>query len=345
LLRAERPRGSTAARPLATLALAVVADACWGEPPARWHPVVAMGRAIAAAERHAPRSQPAAELVYGAAVALGGAVGWALGAHVLLAFVDRQASVLGTLAGALLLKSTFAVRALDDAAVAVGRALAAGDLATARQAVRALVSRDPAALDAPLVAAAAVESVAENLGDSFVGPLVWYAVLGVPGAVAYRWLNTCDAMWGYRGRYEWLGKAAARLDDAASWLPARLAAALLACAALLEGLDAAGAWRVLRRDRGRTASPNAGWPMSAAAGALGCRLEKPGHYVLGGDGRQPTAATIQAAVALARTASALAFGAYAAWAGLQAASWQDRRGEPRRAPAGAAANDYGAGVR
>src|SRR5207253_9564691 len=103
---------------------------------------------------------------------------------------------------------------LDGAAVAVGRALAAGDLALARLALRALVSRDAAALDAPLVAAAAVESVAENLGDSFVGPLVWYTILGVPGAVAYRWLNTCDAMWGYRGRYEWLGKLAARLDDA-----------------------------------------------------------------------------------------------------------------------------------
>jgi adenosylcobinamide-phosphate synthase len=307
---------------LATLALAVLVDACWGEPPARWHPVVAMGQAIAAAERYAPRQRPAAEFVYGGAVALGGAAAAALGTHLLMRLVERRAGILGTPVGALLLKSTFAVRALDDAAAAVGRALAAGDLALARQCLRALVSRDPAALDAPLVAAAAVESVAENLGDSFVGPLVWYALLGLPGAVAYRWLNTCDAMWGYRGRYEWLGKAAARLDDAASWLPARLAACLLGGAAALEGLDSAGAWRVLRRDRGRTASPNAGWPMSAAAGALGCRLEKPGHYVLGGDGRLPTAATIQASVALTRTASALALGAYVAWAGLRPTAWR-----------------------
>src|SRR5262249_33430479 len=161
-----------------------------------------------------------------------------------------------------------------EAATAVGSALRADDLRTARTRLRALVSRDTSTLDRDLVAAAAVESVAENLGDSFVAPLFWYAALGLPGAVAYRYVNTCDAMLGYRGRYECLGKASARPDDMASWLPARLAAFLLVISAPLAGGDATAAWHVLRRDHRRTASPNAGWPMSAMAGALAVRLEK-----------------------------------------------------------------------
>jgi len=152
--------------------------------------------------------------------------------------------------------------------------------------------------------------VAENLGDSFVAPLIWYGALGLPSAVAYRYLNTCDAMLGYRGRYEYLGKVSARLDDLANWLPARLAAFLLVAAAPLAGGDAAGAWRVLRCDHGRTASPNAGWPMSAMAGALAVRLEKRDHYTLG-DGSPPDGTdTILRAVRLARASAALAVLAY-----------------------------------
>jgi adenosylcobinamide-phosphate synthase len=158
-----------------------------------------------------------------------------------------------------------------------------------------------------------VESVAENLSDSFVAPVVWYALLGVPGAIAYRFVNTCDAMLGYRGRYEYLGKAAARLDDVANWLPARLTALLVVAAAGLLGADARGAWRAMWQHHRRTASPNAGWPMSAAAGALGVRLEKLGHYALG-HGPRPSVATIPAAIDLARAAAALGTAIYLTWA-------------------------------
>ena len=294
------------------LALAVAADALFGEPPARCHPVVAMGRAIAVAEAWVPASRGVA-VAYGGLVALGGTVACWLGTRLATRAMRCIAPPLALFGSGLLLKSTFAVRALDDAAVAVAMALAAGDLAAARAGMGALVSRDTANLDEPLVAAAAVESVAENLSDSFVAPLFWYAVLGVPGAVAYRFANTADAMLGYRGRYEYLGKAAARLDDAANWLPARLSALLLVAAAALRGADARGAWRMMWQHHCRTASPNAGWPMSAAAGALGIRLEKLGHYTLG-EGPRPTAATILAAIGLARLAAALALAGYLAWA-------------------------------
>jgi adenosylcobinamide-phosphate synthase len=305
--------GKTPARSPATVALAVLLDHLVGEPPARCHPVVGMGQLIALAERCGPRQQPLAELLYGGLLALGGALGCAAGAQLALQLAKRYLVPFDLAIEALLLKSLFAVRALEEAAVAVAEQLEAGCLAEARTSLQALVSRETAGLAPPLVAAAAVESVAENLNDSFVGPLVWYALFGLPGAAAYRFVNTCDAMLGYRGRYEYLGKAAARLDDVLNWLPARLTALLLVAAAALVGADARQAWRVLRRDHGRTASPNAGWPMSAAAGALGVTLEKVAHYVLGEGQRPPDPAAIRAALRLTRAAAALAFAAVVAW--------------------------------
>jgi adenosylcobinamide-phosphate synthase len=293
------------------LALAVAGDTLLGEPPAWCHPVVAMGHAIAAAERRAP-TRPYPALAYGGVIAFGGTACCWLGTRVALRTLRRVGGPLAVLANAFVLKSTLAVRALDDAAAAVATSLAAGDLHAARVGLRALVSRDTTALGGPLLAAAAVESVAENLSDSFVAPLFWYALLGLPGAVAYRFVNTCDAMLGYRGRYEYLGKAAARLDDAANWLPARLSALLLVAAAGPRGADPRGAWRMMWQHHGRTASPNAGWPMSAAAGALGVRLEKQDHYALG-DGPRPRPAMIPAAIGLARLAAALGTAACFAW--------------------------------
>ncbi|GIW07943.1 MAG: hypothetical protein KatS3mg060_2748 [Dehalococcoidia bacterium] len=144
-----------------------------------------------------------------------------------------------------LLKCCFAWRALDEAAARVEHCLASGDLSTARAALRSLVSRDTRSLDAGQAAAAAIESLAENYSDSLVAPALAYAAAGLGGAFAYRWLNTADAMIGYRGRYEWAGKPAARLDDAANLVPARLAAGLLIAA----GGDRRRAVEVLRRDR------------------------------------------------------------------------------------------------
>jgi adenosylcobinamide-phosphate synthase len=295
-------------RDMAVLSLAVGVDAFLGEPPTRWHPVAAVGRLIAAADRRAP-ARPLAALLYGALVALGGMLACGIAVRPLTSPAAARLPVLQITALALALKSAWAVRALEEAALAVSDALDADDLPAARCRLSALVSRDTARLDAPLVAAAAVESVAENLNDSFIAPLVWYALFGLPGAVAYRFANTCDAMLGYRGRYEYLGKAAARLDDVLNWLPARLSALAIVVAARLVGAEAGGAWRVLRADHGRTASPNAGWPMSAAAGALGVRLEKQGHYVLGHGSRPAAARTILDAVRLMRAAAAISFAA------------------------------------
>jgi adenosylcobinamide-phosphate synthase len=123
--------------------------------------------------------------------------------------------------------------------------------------------------------------VAENASDSFVAPVFFYALFGLPGAVFYRAVNTLDAMIGYRGRYEWLGKASARLDDALNWIPARITAALLLAGGAVMGLDARRGARILARDGALTESPNAGRPMAAMAGLLGVELTKAGHYRLG----------------------------------------------------------------
>jgi len=134
------------------------------------------------------------------------------------------------------------------------------------------------------VAAAAIESVAEKASDALVAPALAYAAFGLPGAAVYRGINTLDAMIGYRGAYEWLGKAAARLDDAANLIPSHLTNGLLALAA---GPGRGRAvWRIAWRDHRRTASPNAGWPMAAMAGAIGVELEKVDHYRLGAPARR-----------------------------------------------------------
>ena len=181
----------------------------------------------------------------------------------------------------------------------VARALRARDLVEARRLVGYhLVSRPTSDLDDGRVASAAIESAGENLTDAFVAPLMFYLAFGLAGAYVYRTINTADAMIGYRDEeLEYFGKAAARLDDILNLIPARLAAlAIAACAGLVRG-DARGAWRIMLRDRGRTASPNAGWTMSAMAGALDIVLEKPGTYRLG-EGPLPQAGDVERSVRL-----------------------------------------------
>jgi adenosylcobinamide-phosphate synthase len=191
------------------------------------------------------------------------------------------------------LKPFFAVRMLVDAGRAVRLPLEDGDLPSARLALQSLVSRDRSRLTAELASAAAIESLAENVSDSVVAPLFYYALFGLPGAALYRLCNTLDSMIGYRGHYEYLGKVSARLDDILNLLPSRLTALLIIGLAPLFGGKRQSAWRIWRRDAGKTASPNAGHPMSAAAGALEIQLEKVGHYTLGNNEKVVSPADIK----------------------------------------------------
>jgi adenosylcobinamide-phosphate synthase len=267
------------------LALAVLLDLSVGELPARIHPTVWMGKTITFAEKLASKGQTR-QLMYGALLAVLIPSMWGVATFLVARGLQDMHEVAYIILGAVMLKSTFAIKMLHQAAAQVRNLLIEKDLAQVRASMSSLVSRDPSTLTQEQATAAAVESVSENITDSFLAPLLAFALFGLPGAVIYRAVNTLDSMIGYHGRYEYLGKAAARLDDLINLVPARLAALLLVLgSAVLPGQRPASAWRIMWRDHGRTESPNAGWTMSGMAGALGVALEKGGHYRLGDNTR------------------------------------------------------------
>ena len=288
------------------LLIALALDIALPEPPNAIHPVVWMGKAISALERLAVGLGNTMSFLVGVFMAVSvpvlfGGVAW------LAAIGLREIGDIPFLIGcAILLRTTFAVRGLGRAARDTQRSIESADISDARQSLRSLVSRDAAALSEPLVAAAAIESVAENTTDSFIAPWLAFALLGLPGAFAYRAVNTLDSMIGYRGKYEYLGKASARLDDMLNLIPARIATGLLLLAGLVTaGCSARQGWRTALHEHRITASPNAGWTIAAAAGLLGVALEKPGHYRIGGEYDEPTASDIGRAARLAYIVAAL----------------------------------------
>lgn len=290
------------------MAAAVAVDLWFGEPPPALHPTVWMGRWIGAARTRRVARAPLASLAEGAAgVALGAAVA-ALAGHAVERAARRAPRAACEVALGAALKPALSLRALLDAGAEVERALSRGDLPEARRLLAwHLVSRDTADLSRAEVAGAAVESLAENLGDGLVAPLLAFRGGGLAAAYALRFFNTADAVLGYRTpELEWFGKAAARADDALNFVPARLSALLVALAAPAGGGDPAAALRVARRDAGLTSSPNSGWPMAAMAGALGIRLAKRGAYTLNPGGRDPRAADLRRARRIVGAAGILA---------------------------------------
>jgi adenosylcobinamide-phosphate synthase len=263
------------------LVLAALLDLAVGELPARLHPTVWIGKTVSWTEKLAPQ-KPGSQLAFGILIVLLIPGLWAAAAYFAAQGLQNIHDLAYILGAAVLLKSTFAVRMLHWAAARVRTQLLQGDIVQVRADLRALVSRDVSTLTLQQAAAAVVESVSENVTDSFIGPWLAFALFGLPGAVAYRAINTLDSMIGYHGKYEYLGKASARLDDLVNLVPARLTALLLVFSStLLPGQRVASAWRIMWRDHGRTESPNAGWTMSGMAGALGVELDKVGHYRLG----------------------------------------------------------------
>jgi adenosylcobinamide-phosphate synthase len=268
-----------------SIVLALLIDRCWGEPPARLHPVVWMGSYLRRVGRSLPDRSPGWAFVLGAAFWLTGAV-LVAAAYGYAGFVfAKLPSWLNILLTALVLKPLFALRMLLSEVGAVEQALGESiDCGRARLSM--IVSRDTSQLDSHEIRESSLESLAENLSDSLVAPLFWFVLFGLPGAAVYRFANTADAMWGYRGRWEWAGKFAARADDLLNLIPARITAVGL----LLAGPNTvSGLWQ-LPREAARTASPNSGWPMAALALSLKVRLRKPLTYELNAGGSAPTPA-------------------------------------------------------
>jgi adenosylcobinamide-phosphate synthase len=305
------------------LGLLVYASGCLADVfvrvPDAWHPVAWFGRAAASVVRVAPRQGPVRAGLVGILIALGlpaAAVGVV---HAALALTQPW-PVVRVLLQVLIVYSCFSLFGLLEAARTLARTLRDQGLEAARPRLRWLCSRDPETLDENGLANGTVESLAENLSDSVVAPLFFLICFGVEGAVAYRAINTLDAMIGYRGEYEWLGKASAKLDDLANLVPARMTALLLGAAAVsMRGVSLARGVAVWSRDRARTPSPNAGHPMAMAAGLLGLRLDKPGYYALGAELRAAEPEDIPRAIQLCQRAGILALCITAAavyWFGL-----------------------------
>jgi len=251
----------------AILFLAMLLDAIFGEPKALWdrvpHPAVLIGRAIGWAEKrfNSGDNRFAKGFALTIALVLGG---WILGELI---------GLFGRLPELLLAAILLAQKSLVQHVQAVGDALriSVGD---GKRAVAMIVSRDTAAMDQSAVARSAIESAAENLSDGVIAPAFWFLIAGLPGLLVYKAVNTADSMIGYRNdRYEQFGKAAAKLDDALNWIPARLTAALIGVTHRVMG-----DWSAISDDAKLHRSPNAGWPESAMARALGVALSGPRAY-------------------------------------------------------------------
>jgi adenosylcobinamide-phosphate synthase len=291
--------------PLTVLLLAIAIDLILGEPPARVHPVVIIGRLIGVFKRRARPTR-----AWGAGVALLVILSSAAAGHLLIAAGDRVQFLglgLGVFVSAYLLKSTIAIRCLIETSEGIGR-LVEEDFDEAKKLLPALVSRNPDGLTRTQATSAVIESLSENYVDTVVSPLFYYLLfspfgLGVEAALAYKAANTLDSMLGYRTEeLKNLGFASAKLDDLANWAPARLSLPIIAAA---RPSRAKQTIKTALRDHARTPSPNSGWPMAAAAGALGIRLEKPGVYVVGEGGADPSTKDIGPALQLVGTAIAL----------------------------------------
>lgn len=302
-----------------------LADLAFADPR-RGHPVAVYGRAAAALEGVTYRDERAAGAAHvGVLVGALGLLGVALQRA-----ADRRGRAPSIAVTGAATWVSLGGTSLARTGLAMSELLQRGDIAGARALLPSLCGRDPASLDTAGLVRASLESIAENTSDAQVAPLLWAAAGGAPGALTYRAVNTLDSMIGYRSpRYLQFGWAAARLDDVANYLAARVTAALVMLCAPLVGGSARGAVRAWRRDAARHPSPNAGVVEAAFAGALGVRLGGPTQYrhelqirPTLGDGREPTIADLRRAVALSRLVQA---GAAAGIAG----AWP-RRGQRRR---------------
>ena len=259
-----------------------VLDTLFGDPPWLPHPVVLMGKAISALEKRLRARMPQTpqgELLGGAVVAFTLPVGTFLLTSLVCLGAAKLSPWLGLAVQMFWCGQALAAKGLAQESTNVYRALIKPDLPAARKAVSRIVGRDTQNLTLEGVTKAAVETVAENASDGVIAPLLYMLLGGAPLALTYKAINTMDSMLGYKNeKYLYFGRAAAKLDDAANYLPSRLAGLLWCAAAALTGNSPKGAWRIWRRDRRCHASPNSAQTESACAGALGVQLAGPAYY-------------------------------------------------------------------
>jgi adenosylcobinamide-phosphate synthase len=268
--------------------LAFLIDIVLGEYPDRIHPTIGIGKLILFFKKRAKHPNPRVEKANGVLMAVSIMLIAALPVFALLYFLRSlpfpYGEVLYIIVGAVLFKATFAISGMGQYTKPIAAALKNRDLDGARKWLPYIVRRDPKSLNERQIVSAAVESIAESTTDGITAPFFYFALFGVPGAFAYRVINTLDSMVGYKNaEFRNIGWFSAKMDTLTNWLPARITAYLMVAAAFLLREDWRESWRILQRDKHKTSSPNAGFTISAMAGALNIQLEKQGCYCLGDD--------------------------------------------------------------
>lgn len=294
------------------LAGAIIADLAFGDPKNKYHPTAWVGALVA---KMAPfgksmRSEKMGGVIV--TIAVTSIVASLVSAYVILVQeFEGLLLIFSVLTGALLLKSVIAIRGLEEYGRKVIESLSSDNVDEARTRLAMLVKRNTGDLDRDHIASGILETTSENIVDGITGPIFYFAAFGLPGAFVYRTVNTIDSMMGYRNQmFANLGWFGANCDKVLNYIPSRITSYLLVVAAFLAGADWRQSLSVLRRDGSKTASPNAGYPMAAMAGALGVRFEKIGHYTLG-NGATPSAEQFLMAIRLVKITSILFCGVVA----------------------------------
>ncbi|HEX7483273.1 MAG TPA: cobalamin biosynthesis protein [Candidatus Bathyarchaeia archaeon] len=266
--------------------LAFLIDLVLGEYPDRIHPTIGIGKMILYLKRKAKNQNPRVEKANGVLMGLTIMLVVSLPVFLLLFWLRTlpYGEILYIIVGAILFKATFSIRGMGQYTKPIAKALKQNDLSGARLWLPYIVRRDPNTLNERQIISAAVESIAESTTDGITAPFFFYALFGVPGAFAYRVINTLDSMVGYKNvEFKNIGWFSAKMDTITNYVPARVTAYLMVAAAFILSEDWRESFRILQRDKHKTASPNAGYTISAMAGALNIQLEKQGSYILGDD--------------------------------------------------------------
>ncbi|MFW6111212.1 MAG: cobalamin biosynthesis protein [Thermoproteota archaeon] len=271
--------------PLLIFGLALMIDLIVGEPPDKLHPSVWMGKTIRLLKSKIKNKNPKIERLTGVLLALSTTALFVAPVYLILPLIHRYLGVVAyVIVAAILLKPTFALTGMEFYTLPIAQAVEKGRINQARKLLPYIVGRNPKNLNEQQIISATIESIGESNVDGITSPFFYFALFGVPGAIAYRVINTLDSMVGHKDPENInIGWFSAKLDTVANYVPSRLTALLMIVAAWLLRKDWKSAWKILQRDKNNTESLNSGWCMSAIAGALNVKLQKPDFYTLGDD--------------------------------------------------------------
>ncbi|MFZ7138077.1 MAG: cobalamin biosynthesis protein [archaeon] len=263
--------------------LAFLIDVIFGEVPDRFHPTLWMGQIAGRLKPKLRSNNPQIEKIKGVFLCLG-LLALFVGPTCFGLFWTRElfGSLVYVIVSAFVLQTTFAIKCMKQYTLPVAEAVEKNDFETAKKYLPFIVRRNPKELTSRHIISAAVETIAEGTTDGITSPFFYFALFGVPGAVAFRVINTLDSMVGYKDEEHInIGWFSASMDTLVNYIPTRLTALLMVASAFILRLDWKQSYKILSRDKNITVSPNAGWTISAMAGALNVQLEKPGHYIIG----------------------------------------------------------------